>query len=130
MKSNKLWSIVIMLVFAFSSAVVFSSCNKDDDENIQDTTNKYTEMLVGAWINYWDESKSMYDSYTFKNDGTGIYDKMGYTEEFKWSLDGNKLVIEDDAYEYRIEFINNNTLKISTKKPHKNDWQTYTYTRM
>lgn len=41
MKTNKLWSIIMMLVLVLGTVISFSSCNKDDEEENGNNSNFY-----------------------------------------------------------------------------------------
>lgn len=62
MKTNKFWSLFVMLVLVLGSAVAFSSCSKDDDNGGGDAAG-----LVGTW---YSNNGQWTRIITFKSNGT------------------------------------------------------------
>ncbi|MBQ4419924.1 MAG: lipocalin family protein [Bacteroidales bacterium] len=86
---------LLLIALGLVTVGSFSACDDDDDDDYSN----YKSLIIGSW-------KSVYvDGYsiivTFYEDGTGIdydYDdefgEIGEsTEDFTWSLSGNKLLI-------------------------------------
>lgn len=72
MKSNKFWSIILMVVMMLGDAIVFSSCDKDGND-------ASSISIVGTWSctrHYYGGT----DTFTFKSNGT-------YTWSYKGSRD-------------------------------------------
>ena len=65
--------------------------------------------------------------YTFKNDGSGTYKDVSesstYTEDFTWSISGNKLKITFNGYgdEATIKTLNGNTLVLVSQDKDENE---------
>lgn len=132
MKTNKVFSILMMLVIVLGAAVTLSSCNKDDDGNVN--------LLLGTWEEVNQESykngKIVPDhwrsggTWTFQKDGTlktysysgkyeynspwirMIYHGYNSDEDYKVEIleltDKNlvwKKIYEDTEYDYQIVYL-------------------------
>lgn len=114
----------------------FASCSDDDDEGIAGDAKT---LIVGTWEATWSKGYEIYEGeketwnepfddeiYTFKEDGTGTYEEVGYTADtFTWSISGNKLTITDkyDSEVITIKTLNSTTAVIVTQ--YKDDEEEY-----
>ena len=111
----------------------FTACSDDDDEGIAGDAKT---LIVGTWESTWSKGYEIYegerdewneDVYTFKNDGSGTYKDVSesstYTEDFTWSISGNKLKITFNGYgdEATIKTLNGNTLVLVSQDKDENE---------
>lgn len=114
MKTNKLLSILMMLVIALSASISFSSCGSDDDD---------TPSGGGSTTGGGASAASVPGSYTgvtnddietltavFVEDGTGIINENGHQYSFTYSMgeDTGIAKVKESYYEtytYTIKFI-------------------------
>ena len=99
MKTNKLWSIMMMLILVLGTAIALSSCSKDDD-NIGDGGNN-TTLLVGRWYFYPRED--------YEDSGIEFY-KNGSTYHYNWWGTGK------GSYVY-----NKNNATLTIRSPHRTE---------
>ena len=115
----------------------FTACSDDDDEGIAGDAKT---LIVGTWESTWSKGYEIYegerdewneayteDVYTFKNDGSGTYKDVSesstYTEDFTWSISGNKLKItfNGSGDEATIKTLNGNTLVLVSQDKDENE---------
>lgn len=94
MKTNKFWSIIMMLVIVLGSMFVFSSCG-DDEEDAPENA------IVGTWTHVEYPVQGSQDDWskiivTINNDGTG------YAQEIKHYHDGREKK-EEYGFTYTVE---------------------------
>ena len=110
----KFWLSCMMMALCLG----FTSCG-DDDEGIEGDAN---ELIIGdwkvvdeyGWYKYQDEETGKEDGdyineiFSFKKDGTGSEKQAGYTENFTWKINAQKLTLKYDHYsmECTIEQMN------------------------
>lgn len=89
---NKIWNILMMLVLILGTAILFSSCGKDDesdnnnggnDSNVVSQTDLHPKALIGTWEYVTGDPKAMYDVYqaTYNQNGTCIYTLTTYNND-------------------------------------------------
>ena len=75
----------------------------DDDKENDDSTS-----IVGTWVDYeyFDVSEDGY-WFTFRSNGTGTYEEMKKTYDFKYKVKGNELVLSwtKNAYDEIYHFV-------------------------
>ena len=118
----KFWLSCMMMALCLG----FTSCG-DDDEGIEGDAN---ELIIGdwkvvdeyGWYKYQDEETGKWvkeeygkedgdyinEIFSFKKDGTGSEKQAGYTENFTWKINAQKLTLKYDHYsmECTIEQMN------------------------
>ena len=94
----------------------YNGVHLNKKSNTQDVVEQSLTIYEGE-KEEWDEAYTE-DVYTFKNDGSGTYKDVSgstpYTEDFTWSISGNKLKITFNGYsdEATIKTLNGTTLVI------------------
>lgn len=127
MKTNKFWSIIMMLAMVFGTSITFSSCGDDDDEpviksesnssngddNGSGSNSNVKSALVGAWSpNNGGEVFEFqnngvfkyYDNYSYSN---GTNDEDNWTGTWTYNQSSSTVVINDteQGKSYTIEII-------------------------
>lgn len=129
----KFWLSCVMMALCIG----FTACSDDDEEGIAGDAQT---LIVGTWESTWSKGYGIYegekeewdeayteDVYTFKNDGSGTYKDVSgstpYTEDFTWSISGNKLKITINGYsdEATIKTLNGTTLVIIAQEKDENE---------
>lgn len=105
----KILKLLAMLCVITTVSVSVTSCNKDDDD---DKKNEETEAqdLVGTWEDEYGEY-----SYTFKSNGTYIYEEKGSSERGKYTYKDSKLTLTNEKGEkdeYKVIKITSKTLTL------------------
>lgn len=106
------------IVCAVFTMVAFTSCSSDSDEPV------VTNPLVGTWEMTEDEESCSTVTYTFNDDGTGLFnevdDETGEIETdvftYVFNNDTNTGVIsfaDGPEYDTYIELINKTTIKVT-----------------
>ena len=132
-KTKKKLCFLMMAVFFLG----MTACSDDDEEGIAGDAKT---LIVGTWESTWSKGYEIYegekeewdeayteDVYTFKNDGSGTYKDVSgstpYTEDFTWSISGNKLKITFNGYsdEATIKTLNGTTLVIIAQEKDENE---------
>ena len=121
----KLWLSYILIALCIG----FTGCS-DDDEGVNGDAKT---LIIGTWESTWYKGYEIYngkketwdeayteDIYTFKNDGSGVYQDISgstiHSENFKWSISGDKLKISLDGYsdEATIKTLNESTAVLTS----------------
>ena len=125
-KKNLLWLLSLLMIVSVS----FTSCNKDDDDDVDLKT-----AIIGKWKSvsdvYYVDGKEIRDESVYytddryyvdelKSDGTyldlrfvnGVLDEKE-NDLGEWKLEGDTLIFDDDM-EYKVT-INGNTLILTTE---------------
>ena len=108
MKTNKLWSILMMLVFALGACISFSSCSSDDDDASGGSTSgggASATSMPGSYTGITSESTKTLNA-VFAEDGTGVINRNGKQYTFTYSMGGKPGIITvKGGYTYTINFI-------------------------
>lgn len=126
----KFWLSCMMMALCIG----FTACD-DDDEGIDGDAKA---LIIGTWEGTWTKGYEIYNGkketwdeeygegtfITFKSDGTAtLKEDIGnnklYTENYTWSISGNKLFLkdidnDDDNDEYIITTLNSGTLILTS----------------
>lgn len=107
MKTSKLWSIMMMLVYVLFTTVVLTSCSKDDDPEIGGGDEDKIEQNLSKGVKAIDLGLSV----KWANMNVGAKTPEGYGEYFAWGETEPKT--EYTPYNYRL-------------RDHSKEWYTYT----
>ncbi len=149
MKKLKFNLAALLCLCALLTATTFTSCNKDDDDvstNPNDLIGKWKLVEVkdewkdsdgekGSETEKYDNDEEMWETWTFKEDGTLIEewfykfnDSKIHTDTSNYQTDKNKLSGDflDDGYT-AVFSISGNTLTITCECKEDGDWDKETY---
>lgn len=126
MKTNKLWSILMMLCVVLCGTIAFSSCKKEEVK--EESSNNGNNSILGTWRaiggysgnNYEDLSGDDYIiSLSFKSNGTGVFQEIEDgdidKESFKYEYDSTLGTIHlffDDFEDYLTISMTKNQFRV------------------
>lgn len=98
MKKN-LWSLLLALLTISASAIAFTACSDDDDEEVIEagTNNSEAKMFIGTW--------SGYGTWTFNEDGTCKY---SYNSSYSgsWSYNSETKTLITNVLNWNWQILN------------------------
>lgn len=114
MKKKYLFGMLTMLMVAFAN-LCFTACGDGDDEEEQGGGGSQS-VLVGSWYTSWDKETSSagtsgYETWTFKNDGTGSYSGSNQDYDRYGNKNGSPYTWNES---FRYEYVYDTYLKTGT----------------